>query len=355
MPQPIDIADLLTRAREFRTRLSGVKAKIAPPDFPWYPFDTLSGMEHLNRLLTGENRFLLSLAGEGPVVDIGCADGDLAFFLESLGCQAQVIDNPAINHNGMRGLNALKEGLGSAIEIHTVDLDSQFVLPAEQYHLALLLGVLYHLKNPIYVLEALSRQARFCLLSTRILPRDTRPIAYLADAYELHEEDDSNFWLFSEAGLRLLLKRTNWEIYDFLTVGDDSDLRAFCLVRSRYALGHLELLEGWHAAEPPGHRWTAKSFSAIGKGLARPKALRLKFYVPPAVLDHTRSVTLSAVAGGVNLGPATYTESGVFTYHRRLPRIAGDVRVDFALDYALPPDASDNRERGIIVSALDLE
>src|SRR5947207_4234200 len=241
--QPADIADLLAPARQFRAKLASVKARIAPRDFSWYPYDTLSALEHLERLLTGDSRQLVDLAGNGVVIDIGCSDGDLAFFLESLGCRVQVLDTAAINHNEMRGIRALKEALGSGVEIHSVDLDGQFVLPAEQYNLALLLGVLYHLKNPVYVLEALSRQARFCLLSTRILPRETGPIAYLADEYELSAADDSNYWLFSEPGLRRLLKRTNWEIRDYVTVGDDTDLRAFCLIRSRWALGHLELLD----------------------------------------------------------------------------------------------------------------
>jgi tRNA (mo5U34)-methyltransferase len=69
----------------------------------------------------------------------------------------------------MAGIRALKEALGSFVEIHAVDLDSQFELPEQQYGLVFFLGLLYHLKNPFYVLESLSKAARYCLLSTRVM------------------------------------------------------------------------------------------------------------------------------------------------------------------------------------------
>lgn len=300
-----DIADLIAPARQFRAKLKDLKAQIAPPDFPWYPYDSLSALAHLDRLLKGDNRRLLDLAGGGAVVDIGCADGDLAFFLESLGVRMHVIENASINHNEMRGLRALKDALHSGVEIHTLDLDGQFVLPDDRYRLALMLGVLYHLKNPIYVLEALSRQTDYCALSTRVLVEDSGPVAYLLGENELNG-DNSNYWLFTESGLRRLLGRTNWVVEDYTTVRDGEDLRAFCLARSRYALAHLDLLEGWHPAEPGGHRWTKQKFSAIARRADRPKSLHLKFYLPPAVMEGGRPLTLSASVGGVELEAETY-------------------------------------------------
>src|SRR6516164_5044778 len=143
-----DILQIAERAREFHARVKAVKARVTPRPFEWYPYDSLANVFHLNELLTGANRDFLSLIGDGTVADIGCSDGDLAFFLESLGCKVQAIDHPIANHNGMQGLKALRQALASKVEIHTVDLDSQFMLPNDHYRLVFLLGVLYHLKNP---------------------------------------------------------------------------------------------------------------------------------------------------------------------------------------------------------------
>jgi tRNA (mo5U34)-methyltransferase len=135
-----DIQQIAERAREFHARLKIAKARVAPRAFEWYPYDSLANVLHLNQLLTGGNRDFLKLIGDGPVADIGCSDGDLAFFLESLGCNVQAIDHPISNHNGMQGLKALREALHSSVDIHTVDLDSQFMLPDDDYGLVFLLG-----------------------------------------------------------------------------------------------------------------------------------------------------------------------------------------------------------------------
>jgi hypothetical protein len=162
----------------------------------------------------------------------------------------------------LRGVKLLKEALLSSVEIREVDLDSQFSLPEKDYNRAFLLGILYHLKNPFYVLEALSKAARYCLIATRIarfnrstteieettaeLSQNERvdlgniPVAYLLDEVEANN-DPSNYWIFSDAGLRRILKRTGWQILDYITVGNTTDSdpasaqgdeRAYCLVKS---------------------------------------------------------------------------------------------------------------------------
>ena len=369
-----DIQHIAERAREFHARLKSAKARVAPRAFEWYPYDSLANVLHLNELLRGPNRDLLSLIGDGPVADIGCSDGDLAFFLESLGCRVQAIDHPISNHNGMQGLKALRETLHSSIDIHTVDLDSQFVLPNEHYRLVFLLGVLYHLKNPFYILEMLARQCDYCVLSTRIantLPgqrlnlRDA-PIAYLLDEDELNS-DDTNYWIFSESGLRRLLKRTRWEVCDLHVAGAhgesdpnslDRDQRVWCLIKSRYySLSNVELLGGWHAPESAGWRWTEQRFSArINAGAGRPARIELRFFVPQALIERYGPVTLHATADGSPLPSETYPESARVTYRATLDNATAagaTVQLDFWLDHALPPSGSDERELGIVVAGLD--
>jgi len=88
-----------------------VKSGIPHPGFEWYPYDSLGSFCSLAGLLTGKRQFLLDLIGDQPVLDVGCGDGHISFFLESLGCKVVAVDNPNTNFNGMQGIKALKAAL----------------------------------------------------------------------------------------------------------------------------------------------------------------------------------------------------------------------------------------------------
>lgn len=256
----MDIAEIATKASAYRVELDATKARLAPAGFGWYPYGTLSNFHLLEKLLHGSNRALLDLAGDAPIADIGAADGDTAFFLESLGHRAHAVDFPPTNYNGCRGIRLLKETLGSSIEIREADLDRHFELPGERYGLAFFLGILYHLKNPFGALESLAEVARHAVVSTRVIRYNlapnargtnvvnrervelrTVPVAYLVAADEMNN-DATNYWMFSETGLHRTLHRAGWNVLDFATFGNDrtsdpatseGDERAFCLLRSR--------------------------------------------------------------------------------------------------------------------------
>jgi len=53
----------------------------------------------------------------------------------------------------------------------TYQADRPFTLPHDAYDVVLFLGILYHLRNPFYVLEELARRTTHLLLSTRIARR----------------------------------------------------------------------------------------------------------------------------------------------------------------------------------------
>lgn len=376
-PREMDFAGLVRTSEDFRLRLERLKRELHPQDFDWYPYDTAGNLKHLDKLLTGRRRFLLALAGDEPVLDIGCGDGDLAFWLESLGCQVHALDFPRTNSNAMRGVRRLKQALGSSVEIWEVDLDAHFVLPPVHYGLVLLLGVLYHLKNPFYVLETLAPAARYCLLSTVITsvapdgrtPLRDLPVAYLLDEHEANN-DPSNYWVFTEAGLRRLFQRTRWEICDWMVVQPEVGRkaafwerrqRAFCLLRSQVGEpgATTRLLSGWHALEEWSWRWTERRFSAALPVPPRcaSAALTLKFVLPEVVLERLGPVTLSATLAGRRLAPETYDHSGELVYRREvaLEGLPQESVAEFELDKALPPDESDGRERGLIAVSLRLE
>ena len=282
LPAPREATGMTTQTLydsgvEFYERLTELKSTLNVP-FAWYPYNTLANVEHLEKLLDGGASKLAELCKGGLILDMGCADGEWAFFLESLGLQVHALDCPITNHNGMAGVHALQEALGSKVEIFSADLDARFELPSREYALAFFFGTLYHLKNPYYVLEQLARTTRYCLLSTRIArnfhPRlgdvSDLPLAYLLGSDELNA-DRSNFWIFSPDGLRRLLKRTHWEIVSSYTVRKseesnpwslEGDERMFCLVESTYGFPKVELLGGWHAPEDSGWRWTERRFAA---------------------------------------------------------------------------------------------
>ncbi len=258
----MDIASLDLHSQRYRRELEQIKRELAPGEFGWYPYGTLNNFHLLNQLLTGDHRNFLDRVGDSPIADIGAADGDTAFFLESLGYRMHVIDYPPTNFNSCRGVKRLKQALDSQVEIVEVDLDSQFKLPNAQYSLAFFLGILYHLRNPYFALEALAKSAQYAFISTRItrfniadnVPPGSGnvnrarveiasvPAAYLVAADETNN-DATNFWMFTEAGLLRILDRCGWDVLDFMTIGNTKDSdpasnagdeRAFCYVRSRY-------------------------------------------------------------------------------------------------------------------------
>ncbi len=289
-------------------------------------------------------------------MDVGCADGVLSFVFEALGAKVHAIDNPPTNYNGMRGIKALKKALRSSVQIESVNLDSQFVLPVKRCGLALFFGILYHLKNPFGALEALAACARYCLLSTavtRFAPdqrTDLRdiPLAYLADRDGL-KGDETNYWIFTEAGLRVLLERTGWEVCSWLTThdagatlwGTQRDERVFCLLRSRAfePIQRSQLLSGWHALENNAWRWTAKSFSIA---VASPCTLTLHCTVPdslhpPVRLKWAENETVLPAPGDYPV--AIRVDAGI---------------LEFEVDPCLAPDSTDSRDRGLIVRGVDI-
>ena len=248
MPGAMDVDQLISSLDAQAARLNDARARI-DREIAWYPYNILGNLVHVDAMLTGENRDLGRLAQDLPVADIGAADGDLAFVLEDIGgWEVDIVDTAATNMNGLQGARALRDHLGSRVQIYDVDLDRQFELPRDRYGLVFFLGILYHLQNPFYALRELASRSTHCLLSTKVArfagPERTAigdlPVAYLVAPRETNN-DPTNYWILSPAGLERLVERAGWEILDQVNVGDTTDSdpstpehdeRMFMLLRS---------------------------------------------------------------------------------------------------------------------------
>jgi hypothetical protein len=249
----LDIGALAREAAEFALFLRDVKERLQPAG-AWYPYDTMGNLHHIERMLPEPYRDLGVLAASLPVADVGAADGDIAFFLERQGLEVDIIDHAPTNYNGLEGARRLQAALGSKVEIHDVDLDRQFRMPGRRYGLIVMLGLLYHLQNPFYVLREFAEMSSFLLLSTRIaqttadrrVPLADAPVAYLVAPDEL-AGDATNYWIFSLLGFRRLAERCGWTVRGELRAGCtvdsdpsslDRDERLFCLLESVRLTGH---------------------------------------------------------------------------------------------------------------------
>ena len=324
-----------------------VRKRVRPEPFDWYSFDSLGNLTHLDALLPHGIQTVVELAGEDPVADIGTGDGDLAFLLESLGCKVVAMDWPGTNTNRMLGVNLMKRELGSSVEIREVDLDERFRLDGERFGLVCALGVLYHLKNPIYFLERLARHSRYCLIGTAILSarRKRDAIAYLTGDREFNN-DPTNYWFFSESGVMRLLDRCGWDISHRYITGDARD-RFFCLAESRFArtAQTIRLLDGWHRLEHDAWRWTGQEFGAVIENAERARYIVLRF-------RHVREGALSVLAhvNGEVLPAREFHGPGDYCYCEAISRAGKRNSIRVILSAAMEVGG---RELGVIVMEGD--
>jgi hypothetical protein len=120
-----------------------------------------------------------------------------------------------------------------------------------------------------------------------------------------------------------------------------------------------QLVSGFYAVEANAWRWTAGKFSVLLRvprnAASKGATLQLKLTIPDVALAQEKAITLSASLNGAALAPETYTHAGEFAYRREIPaaQLDGDsVSVDFSVDKTIPPNATDRRELGVIVSEV---
>jgi SAM-dependent methyltransferase len=354
-------------AAGFAGKLAALKLANPLTNYGWYPYDSLTCCPVLAELVGEHIDTVLEAARREAVLDLGCADGDLAFLFASLGCEVDAVDHPQSNFNQMFGVQALARLL-PGVMVHALDLDARFELPRKTYGFALFLGTLYHLRNPFYALEALAERASYCVVSTRIaqrtpsgLPIGEEPVAYLLGPREANN-DPTNFWIFSRAGLLRLVRRAGWSVESELRLGclsesnpvdAEADERIFLLLRSRirFPSMHFRLLDGWHAVEGGRWRWTQKrfSFEASLPEDETPREFALKISVPEAVLE-AHGVTLFCEINGRAIGSNSFHTPGTHEYRGSLDGFdtSEPLLFQFLVKHDFSPEG-DRRSLGVIV------
>jgi len=248
------MAVLIEQADAFKAQLAAIRAQQPPaPGLQWYPYNSFGNLKHLSAMLgEGHRASITNFIPKGRIADIGCGNGDLGLFFASLGCTVDLVDTPAPNMNKMMGVRTLRNVLDLNAGIIEKNLEGSDGMLDKRYDFALVLGLLYHLRNPYQFLDRLARRVSMIVLSTKVTSYVTRPdgervcveglpLGYLIGASECNN-DDTNYWTFTSAGLNRLFERTGWRLLDYYETGDmatsdavskEGDRRAFCLLHSQ--------------------------------------------------------------------------------------------------------------------------
>jgi hypothetical protein len=367
---------ILREGYSIQAELRAFKSANPLPDYGWYPYDSLSALPVVADLVGTAYGELGPLIQNEPVADVGCGDGDWALLFSRLGSKVvDAVDHRETNFNQMRGVDMLRQTFGS-IQTWDIDLDTAFKLPRQSYGFTLFLGTLYHLKNPFQVLEQLAIQSDWCLMSTRIAQMtpvsrsriEAEPVAYLLGSREANN-DPTNFWIFSQAGLSRILERAGWMITSEWRTGclvdsdpasPEADERIYVLLKSR--IRHPELyarpLEGWHEVEQDKWRWTAKRFSieVTLPSTERPAEFALRLRVPEMILADQNHVSVSCRIDRSVVGTMQCDRADVVEFRGRFPESAAPgsiVRLDFSVESSYQSTAGDTRDLGIAIPLLD--
>jgi tRNA (mo5U34)-methyltransferase len=365
---PRSAQEIIDSRSEFSKLLVAAKKEPLPSPQTWYPYDSMASIDHLAPFFRRHFPDFERAFQSGPVIDLGCGDGDIPLFFANLGCDVAAADNPPNNHNWMTGVRALRERLNLPMQIFEVNADTATELPGGPYGLAISLGVLYHLKNPYQALETLAKQARYCMLSSRVadvtksgVPIKDEPLAYLLDHRETNN-DPTNQWIFSPAGLERLAKRCGWRIIDRLRAGcteysnptdQDKDARMFVFMQSQRlsAPATIRLLDGWTDQTSFQWAWTLKRFSFEVTLLdsLRPPKFWLQFNVPDDMAAAS-PVQLSCTINGEPVTTQTYSGPSEHIFEADLPSSVDctkPIHFEFAVHHSFK--CSDPRDLGVVM------
>jgi tRNA (mo5U34)-methyltransferase len=175
----------------------------------WHPFSFPNGVrargikggrgpEYCEEVVRAEALAAFKYPVDGKsVLDVGAANGYFSLEAVRRGAKRVVaLDRPAWEeHGGFEGFELVRRYLAPSIEALKCDVMNLRSQPIGQFDCVLFLGVLYHLKHPLYVLESLFDLTReFLVLETHLDMTDfPRPAMAFYPGAEL-ADDPTNWW-----------------------------------------------------------------------------------------------------------------------------------------------------------------
>jgi tRNA (mo5U34)-methyltransferase len=138
------------------------------------------------------------------ILDIGKADGYYSFLCEHRGAKKIVATD--FSPDLFPGFFTAQKILNSKVEYRNVFVENLEQID-EKFDIVMFLGVYYHLSNPILALEKIFKFVTdHVIFSGPILNTDDPLMAYY-DPFELHPNDDSNWWVASPSCILQSAKR----------------------------------------------------------------------------------------------------------------------------------------------------
>jgi hypothetical protein len=124
----------------------------------------------------------------------------------------------------------------------------------------------------------------------------------------------------------------------------------------------VQLVKGVYGVEGGSWRWTSGHFSIL---LRSPLAaaqhggtLTFSFTIPDVVNQKLGKLAMTVSSGGKKLNSDSFATTGAHTLTADVPAdllMKDTITFDFDLDKSIPASASDNRELGVIATAISLE
>lgn len=158
-----------------------------------------------------EQIFTAPLAGK-RVLDIGAWDGYFSFEAERRGA-AEVVATDHFCWSGegwgdKRGFDHAHARFGSQVRSIDIDVADHRVDTLGQFDMVLLLGVLYHVRDPYRTLEAAAAMSRDHLVIETVTALRHEPVPAMRLFTELElDADATNFWAPNILALRELCRR----------------------------------------------------------------------------------------------------------------------------------------------------
>lgn len=343
---------------QFLKRLGGKKTAVELRlGIARYPYQTLDNLKLVDELFAQAGMDLKETISSGRILDLGCGDGDLGFYLSAQGHAVDLVDFEETNQNKMEMVRALCEELEGEHRARNVDVERGLLGLETSYSFAYVLGLLYHLKNPFLVMNDLATMTNYAVVSTRVLAGAVLPdalaSAYLVNDYELGQ-DNTNFWLFNSAGFARLAERSGWTVIGRLRFGDvvvgdleRHDAREVLLLASQFSVfGKVRMTYGLNRMEYGSYRWTAQAFGVEARVGEQEETLCLRYFLPPGMVEGHR---LRVMERGTELPVEKTVGKNECLLRVKLGGRVGRVALDVVCEHAGGAAAQDERDLGVVV------